>query len=78
MRYRSFILRVWRRQDVHGVEWAGRLASTQSGEEYRFRTLEELIGKLRQIAQADARDEAVEHETLLGEDAACPDPDTEP
>jgi hypothetical protein len=71
LRYKSFILRIWRRQEVDGFEWAGNLASTRGRDVYRFRTLEELIGKLRQIAQADAREEAARHEPPIDDAGLC-------
>jgi hypothetical protein len=46
VRYKSFMLRVWQRQEVNGVEWAGSLESIQAPGEWRFRTLEQLLTQL--------------------------------
>lgn len=54
MRYRSFILRVWQRNDANGAEWAGSLEDIQAPGEWRYHTLEQLLTHLRQLAEADA------------------------
>jgi hypothetical protein len=53
MRYRSFILRVWQRNELNGSEWAGSLESIQAPGAWRFHTLEQLVALLRQQAEAD-------------------------
>lgn len=64
MRYRSFLLRVWQRNDLNGSEWAGSLESIQAPGEWRFHTLEELLEQLRQLAGSDAVQQAPGHEAM--------------
>jgi hypothetical protein len=60
MRYRSFILRVWQRNDLNGSEWAGSLESIQAPGQWRFQTLEQLLAQLRRLAEADAEQRAAD------------------
>jgi len=63
MRYKSFMLRVWQRHDVDGVEWAGSLESIQAPGEWRFRTVDQLLAQLRRLAEADAVRETTDRGT---------------
>ncbi len=67
MRYKSYILRVWQRQDANGSEWAGSLEQIQAAAHWRFHTLEQLLAQLRRLAEADGLH-------LDRHDAAQPEP----
>jgi hypothetical protein len=77
MRYKSFILRVWQRNDLNGSEWAGSLESIQAPGEWRFQTQEQLLAQLRRLAEADAGQQAagrrVAPQDALGGAAQGPD-----
>ena len=60
MRYKSFILRVWQRNELNGAEWAGSLESIQAPGVWRFHTLEQLLAQLRGLADADTLREGAE------------------
>ena len=66
MRYKSFMLRVWQRQEVNGVEWAGSLESIQAPGEWRFRTLEQLLTQLLTQLQRLAESDAVQEKSGSG------------